>query len=125
VVGTAEHYYPWREVGNAGGNKAVANLGQLKLTFGLDFNALPVAGDSDGDGLSNSFESMYGLDPNNDDENNDGILDGLNDFDDDGVSNAQELADGTNPLDGDDFIPTSQSLDPGNLTGLVVYTPLN
>ncbi len=50
--------------------------------------------DTDGDGLSNRLESIYGLDPFRTDDGN-GAAD---DPDGDGRTNAQELADGTHPL---------------------------
>lgn len=73
-------------------------------------------GDSDGDGLGDLEETVdldpltpgvqNPFDPNDPDstgdgENvgSDGILDGENDWDGDGVSNAQEFSDGTGPLD--------------------------
>lgn len=55
------------------------------------------ATDTDGDGLTDAFEIRYGLDPNNDDSNGDGLLDPAEDLDRDGLSNLGEQTFGTNP----------------------------
>ena len=57
--------------------------------------------DSDGDGLLDDFEILYGFDPSDPDENTNGILDGLDDSDADGLSNTTEAAVGTDPTDDD------------------------
>jgi predicted Zn-dependent protease len=65
--------------------------------------------DSDGDGLSDSGETLItGTDPNNPDSDGDGLLDGVEvynrmnpldpDMDNDGASDGDEVAAGTNPL---------------------------
>jgi hypothetical protein len=64
-------------------------------------HASPAFTDSDGDGLSNSFELHYGLDPNNPDSDGDGLLDPAEDPDHDGLSNLAEQTFGTNPLKAD------------------------
>jgi len=53
--------------------------------------------DTDGDGLSDAFEEKYGLDPNNPDQNHNGIPDSLDDFDRDGITNGIEMLIGTDP----------------------------
>ncbi|WP_159076951.1 hypothetical protein [Halococcoides cellulosivorans] len=67
--------------------------------------------DSDNDGLPDYYEeSVTGTDPANNDSassaiddavGNNGVIDGREDFDSDGLSNAQEFAAGTDPLDAD------------------------
>lgn len=52
--------------------------------------------DSDHDGLTDDFELAFGLDPNNGDQNNNGILDSAEDFDGDGLVNGVEMLIGTN-----------------------------
>lgn len=54
--------------------------------------------DTDGDGLSDSYEVLYlGTDPLKADTNDNGINDGDEDFDNDGLTNAQECEFGTDP----------------------------
>ncbi|MED5485816.1 MAG: SPRY domain-containing protein, partial [Candidatus Thermoplasmatota archaeon] len=53
--------------------------------------------DSDGDGLPDSWESNYGLDPGSTDTDGDGIEDDDEDLDGDGLSNMEEYDLGTNP----------------------------
>lgn len=55
------------------------------------------ATDSDGDGLTNAFETLYGLSPNSRDSDGDGILDPAEDQDGDGLSNLGEQKFHTNP----------------------------
>jgi hypothetical protein len=50
--------------------------------------------DTDGDGMPDEWETLYGFDPNNPN-------DALNDFDEDGLSNADEFSRGTNPTERD------------------------
>ncbi len=69
------------------------------------------SGDSDGDGLTNKEESLWGTDPHDPDTNDDGILDGAEvaaglsptnrDMDGDGVDNLVERNQGTDPFDAD------------------------
>lgn len=61
------------------------------------FLALPSCFDGDQDGLPDTLEVMLGLDPNDADTDDDGILDGDEDLDQDGLTNIQELIIGHNP----------------------------
>lgn len=75
-----------------------------------DNDASDAATDTDNDGLTNLEEFQYATDPNNNDSDNDGLLDGEeinthltnplnNDSDGDGLSDGQEVNEyGTNPL---------------------------
>ena len=80
--------------------------------------------DTDLDGISDADEATYGFDPANSDENGNGVLDGADDYDGDGISTEDELYDyGTNPTntdsDGDGLsdydelftAPTSEPMD--------------
>gem|GEM_PF-5021671 len=58
----------------------------------------PVAVDTDSDGIPDWWEFLYGMDPTDD-------TDGALDFDGDGVINAQEYADDTDPLIDNAFSP--------------------
>ena len=53
--------------------------------------------DSDGDGMPDAGETLYGLDPGNPDQDGNGVPDGLDDWDGDGVINQDEIANGTDP----------------------------
>jgi len=66
------------------------------------YNTNPNNPDTDGDGLPDGWEAMY-LDPLNDDVNNNGVADGDEDFDGDGLTNKEEYLLNTNPttLDSD------------------------
>jgi len=57
--------------------------------------------DTDGDGIPDVLEPLMGLNPTNKFSLGDGIADGDQDFDMDGLSNARELALGTDPLRAD------------------------
>lgn len=73
-------------------------------------------GDNDGDSMHNSWETTYGLNPND-------STDALLDSDGDGVSNYQEYLDRTHPtavLD-QSFVPSSAASYQGN----IVYRPLD
>jgi hypothetical protein len=66
----------------------------------LAFTAAPVAAspDSDGDGLRDSFEKRYGLTSANDpDSDDDGVIDGAEDSDNDRLSDRGEQRFGTSP----------------------------
>ncbi len=53
--------------------------------------------DLDGDGLNGKYETLVGTNPNDDDSDSDGILDGDEDADNDGFSNFEEQQNGTDP----------------------------
>lgn len=53
--------------------------------------------DTDGDGLLDAGEATFGLDPNDADQDGNGVLDGQDDWDGDGLSNADEIAAGSSP----------------------------
>lgn len=58
--------------------------------------------DSDNDGISNSDESQFGYSPYNPDSDGDGLIDGSEDYDNDGLTNVYELYNiHTNPKDFD------------------------
>lgn len=71
----------------------------LEIAYGSDINKV----DTDGDGLTDyeEFNMFPFLSLINPDSDNDGILDGEEDLDQDGLSNRQELDLGTNPLSKD------------------------
>jgi hypothetical protein len=86
--------YPWNETSPAGVNYSPANIGQLKAVFAFDFTL-----DSNSDGYSDLREEAAG------DLDDDG----------DGVSNADEILNGTDPrlMDTDgDGIPDGEDLAP-------------
>lgn len=63
------------------------------------------ARDSDGDGLSDLIESFLGYDPNQFDTDGNGISDGKEDKDQDGIDNETEVNQGTDANDAGDFPP--------------------
>lgn len=54
--------------------------------------------DTDGDGLTDIWETLKGLDKNDADEDADSLSDGADDFDNDGLTNLGEQSANTNPL---------------------------
>jgi hypothetical protein len=60
----------------------------------------PVAGDSDGDGIADAAEAAAGFNPADPDEDGNGIPDGLDDWDADGVLNQSDASPGTAPAGG-------------------------
>jgi cysteine-rich repeat protein len=70
---------------------------ELPLLGGAALLGHVVEADADEDGLPDELEAQLGLDPNSIDSNGDGIEDGHEDSDDDGVANLDELDDGTDP----------------------------
>lgn len=81
--------------------------------------------DPDLDGITNFQEQTVGTNPNDPDQNHNGVLDGQDDFDGDGIGNARELIDGTNPFDPNSALnPPQTQADASGLNQLAVYTPL-
>jgi subtilisin family serine protease len=78
----------------------------------LGRSALRVPVDTDGDGIPDVLEALLNLDANELDSNGNGIPDGQEDFDYDGLSNALELRFGTDPLrndtDGDGWLDEAE-----------------
>jgi poly(3-hydroxybutyrate) depolymerase len=64
-----------------------------EVSGGLD----PMNPDSDGDGMEDGDEVDHSFDPADGDQDGNGIDDGMDDWDDDGVTNADELSGGTDP----------------------------
>ncbi len=100
-----EGYFPWPATGASELNYGIANLGQLKLVFGFDLDAIPSIGtDTDEDGLSDAMEIQFGFgDP------------AMWDTDGDGLSDWEEFILGTDPFNSDtdgDGINDSQDLLP-------------
>ncbi len=71
--------------GTANGGNDTSAAQVFNLVVGLPL-------DTDGDGLPDDFEQVYGFDPNS-------ATDATQDWDGDGMSNLQEFAAGTNPKD--------------------------
>ena len=68
-------------------------LGTATMDGVATVNAL----DTDGDGMNDASEQSAGLDPSDGDEDGNGVADGLDDWDGDGIENWSELAGGTSP----------------------------
>lgn len=78
----------------------------LPSSFFATLRAFPdPARDSDGDGLSDLIESFLGYDPNQFDTDGNGISDGKEDKDQDGIDNETEVNQGTDASDAGDFPP--------------------
>lgn len=70
-----------------------------EIGFGLDpLNASDATLDLDSDGLTNKEEHILNTNPNSNDTDGDGTLDGDEDFDNDGIINSDELDNGLNPF---------------------------
>ena len=80
----------WRSLGGVGGSNSDPGFS------GLIVLEIPSSDDSDGDGLTDAWETANGLNPNSDDSDGDMILDGDEDEDNDFSTNLQEQAAGTN-----------------------------
>ncbi|MBL9131883.1 MAG: hypothetical protein JNG86_11820 [Verrucomicrobiaceae bacterium] len=70
----------------------LSNLGEFQ--FGSD----PTIKSTDADGLSDFWEAQMGYNPRSTDSDGDGIPDDSEDYDGDGLANADELALGSNML---------------------------
>ncbi|NJL19029.1 MAG: hypothetical protein HC901_01610 [Bdellovibrionaceae bacterium] len=81
--------------------------------------------DSDGDGMSDGFEATHGFDPLEDDENNNSIPDGDDDWDGDGTSNENEETAASDPRDPYNGFPYILSLLSGDfqVVGNGTYLP--
>jgi hypothetical protein len=66
--------------------------------FVSSFRVYNASLDTDGDGVPDEYESLLGLNPTKSDTDNDGILDGNEDYDNDGLKNSAEFYLQTNPL---------------------------
>ncbi|MBE7499890.1 MAG: Ig-like domain-containing protein [Verrucomicrobiales bacterium] len=90
-------------VTNAGRYEAVLLRGVTDLAGNATTNdvvwafQVVVGTDTDGDGLTDDFELANAMDPTRADQNNNGIPDSLDDFDNDGLNNGEEMILGTNP----------------------------
>jgi hypothetical protein len=73
-----------------------SNVVQKKVTIRIPSGGAPV--DSDGDGMTDAFELAHGFNPNNPDEDGNGILDGNDDWDGDGTLNKNDSTPGTVPV---------------------------
>ncbi len=109
--------FPWTATPDDDQNKALANLGQLKAAFSLRFEEIRDdlddsvdSVDSDGDGLPDSWEVLYGLNPNDPADANSYIGN-------DGVTNLIKYKTGRNPL-----LPALP--DTAGSLGFFVHTPL-
>ncbi len=79
------------------------NPGALPITTDL-----PYTGDADGDGMSDAFETQYGLQLNSDD--------GGQDADHDGMTNLEECQVGTDPTKGTSFFKAITEVGPDTIT---------
>lgn len=84
-----------------GRRTTLATVALLVCALAGQAGAVQAATDSDHDGLTNAFETAYGLNPHSSDTNHDGLRDGAEDPDGDGLSNLGEQRFGTNPLKAD------------------------
>ena len=76
-----------------------------RRTLTWNFRAFEGA-DLDQDGLTDPFETQFGFDPSSPDQNRNGVLDGFDDDDGDGVPNFAEMLLGLNPRDAFTYRPS-------------------
>jgi hypothetical protein len=76
-----------------------------RRTLTWNFRALEGA-DLDQDGLTDPFETQFGFDPSSPDQNRNGVPDGFDDDDGDGVPNFAEMLLGLNPRDAFTYPPS-------------------
>ena len=76
--------------GDVAGNKLVT-------PFTSSFRIYNAGLDTDGDGVPDEYEPLLGLNPTKADTNNNGVPDGLEDYDNDGLKNAAEFYMHTDP----------------------------
>lgn len=103
---TPNGYYPWNPATPAAANNAPVTIGQLKAIFALRFETLSST-DFDQDGIPDSIEltltyrkanGQWGIfNPADPDTDDNGIPDGNEDYDHDGLKTLEEIAIGTNP----------------------------
>jgi|GEM_PF-5301711 len=93
--------YPWTSSSNDDSDFSPASIGQLKACFSIDLGNLPsqvVIKDSDGDGMSDEWESSFGLNPND-------PSDAEQDLNSDGITNGEHFDKSTNPITGAKLAP--------------------
>jgi len=73
------------------------NVYFYKLTAGAGGTPPPPAADSDGDGMPDAAETGFGFNPSNADQDANGVLDGQDDWDGDGVLNRNDPTPGSVP----------------------------
>ena len=73
------------------------------------FRLVSADADRDQDGLSDEFEAHYGFNPDDPDSNHNGVTDGIDDDDGDGVSNYIEMLLGTDPHSRTTFPPVQDN----------------
>ena len=72
--------------------------GPASATVTISDNDIPPSPDTDGDGMSDAFEIAHGFEPNNPDQDGNGILDGDDDWDGDGILNKNDSTPGSVPV---------------------------
>src|SRR5262245_52126401 len=79
----------------------VVRIGSVAV-LAVSVAACDLTADRDVDGIPDWAEVVYGFDPDNADENGNGVLDGDEDADGDSLSNSEEVKEfGSNPRNGD------------------------
>jgi len=84
-----------------------SNVVQKKVRIRVLSGGGPVA--SDGDGMTDAFEVAHGFNPNNPDQDGNGVLDGNDDWDGDGTLNKNDTTPGTPPAPPAGPAPTGTS----------------